>query len=70
MAINLLCNDPASSSNNRPTLYYDQTDAFLRQPWIVQDQSGLEGLQVPAHATVVEFPRLFEVFPGGTRRSP
>ncbi|MFD4985356.1 hypothetical protein ACFVDU_17525 [Streptomyces albidoflavus] len=66
MAINLLCKDPASPNNNSPTLYYDdQTDTFLLQSWIVQDQSRLEGLEVPAHETVVEFPkRLFEVFPG------
>ncbi|MGW1126160.1 MULTISPECIES: hypothetical protein [unclassified Streptomyces] len=66
MAINLLCKDPASPNNNSPTLYYDdETDTFLLQSWIVQDKSRLAGLNVPAHETVVEFPkRLFEVLPG------
>lgn len=72
MAINLLCKDPASPNNNSPTLYYDdQTDTFLLQSWIVQDQSRLEGLEVPAHETVVEFPNgSSRCSPGGTRRSP
>ena len=58
MALRFLGKDPGSEHGGSPTLYYDDDrDTYLLQSWKVLDCERLAQLDLPAHETVVEFPR-------------
>ncbi|MCX4750279.1 hypothetical protein OG455_33005 [Kitasatospora sp. NBC_01287] len=65
MALHELGKDPESKNNGSPTLYYDdQSDNYVIQGWKVLDEQRLSQLDLPAHETVVEFPkRMMRFFP-------
>jgi hypothetical protein len=57
--------DPDSKVNNSPTVYLDDvTGNYLLQGWRVTDVERLAQLDIPAHETVIEFPRrMMQFFP-------
>ncbi|MFI7273001.1 hypothetical protein [Streptomyces sp. NPDC049879] len=69
MALIKLGKDPESKVEGSPTLYYDEArDTYLMQSWRVTDAERLAQMDIPAHETVVEFPkRMMQFFPEVTR---
>lgn len=65
MALYKLGKDPESPVDNSPTVYYDDvTDKYLLQGIRVLDVEQLAQMDVPAHETVIEFPRrMLQFFP-------
>jgi hypothetical protein len=65
MALHKLGKDPESPVDNSPTTYYDdETDKYLLQGVTVVDEEKLAQMNVPAHETVIEFPRrMMQFFP-------
>ncbi|MCA1217812.1 hypothetical protein [Streptomyces sp. 8L] len=65
MALHRLGKDPESKNGGSPTVYYDDaSDNYLLQGWKVIDAARLEQLNIPAHETVIEFPkRMMQFFP-------
>ena len=65
MALHKLGKDPDSKVNNCPTVYYDDvTDKYLLQGTRVLDVEQLSQMDIPAHETVIEFPRrMMQFFP-------
>jgi hypothetical protein len=64
MALKFLGKDPNSLNNGSPTVYLDEErDTYVLQGWKVDDERTKE-LDVPAHETVIEFPRrMMQFFP-------
>ncbi|GHF52197.1 MULTISPECIES: hypothetical protein [Streptomyces] len=69
MALHKLGKDPESPVNNSPTVYYDdETGNYVLQGWKVLDEKRLSQMDVPAHETVIEFPRrMMQFFPEVSR---
>ncbi|GLW16525.1 MULTISPECIES: hypothetical protein [Streptomyces] len=65
MALHRLGKDPESPDGKSPTVYYDdQTDNYVLQGWKITDRERLDRLDIPAHETVIEFPRrMMQFFP-------
>ncbi|WP_052852296.1 hypothetical protein [Streptomyces avicenniae] len=65
MALIKLGKDPESKVGESPTLYFDEdSDTYLMQSWRVTDAERLSQMDIPAHETVVEFPRrMMQFFP-------
>lgn len=65
MALHRLGKDPDSRNGGSPTLYYDDvTDNYIIQGWQVLDAERLSQMDIPAHETVIEFPkRMMQFFP-------
>jgi len=65
MTLHKLGKDPESPNNGSPTAYYDDvTDKYLLQGVTVLDEAMLSQMDVPAHETVIEFPRrMMQFFP-------
>ncbi|MEW2546544.1 hypothetical protein AB0910_12320 [Streptomyces sp. NPDC047002] len=65
MALHRLGKDPESKNGGSPTAYYDDvTGNYLLQGWKVADADRLGQLDIPAHETVIEFPRrMMQFFP-------
>ncbi|MCP9987729.1 hypothetical protein LUX01_14555 [Streptomyces sudanensis] len=65
MALHQRGKDPDSPNNGSPTVYYDdETDNYVLQGWRITDAARLARLDVPAHETVIEFPRrMMRFFP-------
>jgi hypothetical protein len=65
MTLKFLGKDPNSDRNGSPTLYYDEErDTYVFQSWKVTDPRRLAQLDIPAHETVIEFPRrMMQFFP-------
>jgi len=65
MTLHKLGKDPESKVNNCPTAYYDDvTDKYLLQGVRVLDEAMLSQMDIPAHETVIEFPRrMMQFFP-------
>ncbi|MFI9270333.1 hypothetical protein ACIGXM_06435 [Kitasatospora sp. NPDC052896] len=65
MALHKLGQDPNSPDGKSPTLYYDdETDNYIIQGWKVTDPERLAQLDLPAHETVIEYPkRMIQFFP-------
>ncbi|GAA4459311.1 hypothetical protein [Phytohabitans houttuyneae] len=65
MALRFLGKDPDSPNGESPTLYYDEDrDTYVFQGWKVTDAERLAQLDIPAHETVIEFPkRMMRFFP-------
>jgi hypothetical protein len=73
MTLHKLGKDPDSKVSNSPTVYLDDVSGnYLLQGWRVTDVERLAQLDIPAHETVIEFPRrMMQFFPevnggGGT----
>lgn len=70
--MHLLGKDPDSPDGKPPTVYYDDvTDTYVLQGWRITDPERLAQLDIPAHETVIGFPRrMMQFFPevngGGT----
>ncbi len=65
MALHMLGKDPDSPNNGSPTVYYDdQDDTYVLQGWRITDAEVLAQLAIPAHETVIRFPRrMMRFFP-------
>ncbi|RBM19103.1 hypothetical protein [Streptomyces sp. PT12] len=65
MALHRLGRDPESPNDNSPTVYLDdETGHYILQGWRVMDPDRLAQLDIPAHETVIEFPRrMMQFFP-------
>ena len=65
MALHKLGKDPDSKVDNSPTVYLDDVSGnYLLQGWRVTDVGRLAQLDIPAHETVIEFPRrMMQFFP-------
>ncbi|MEU9745596.1 hypothetical protein [Streptomyces niveus] len=57
--------DPDSPDGKSPTVYLDdETDNYILQGWRVTDPDRLAQMDIPAHETVIEFPkRMMPFFP-------
>ncbi len=64
MALKFLGKDPDSPGGGSPTVYLDEErDTYVLQGWKV-DAERAEGLDVPVHETLIEFPRrMMQFFP-------
>lgn len=64
MALRFLGKDPASPSNDSPTIY-DNGDTYVIQGWRITDASVMAEIgDIPAHETVLEIPkRMMQFFP-------
>ncbi|MFB7633796.1 hypothetical protein ACFC0M_23030 [Streptomyces sp. NPDC056149] len=65
MALQRLGKDPESPNNGSPTVYLDdETGNYILQGWRVTDAERLGQMDIPAHETVIEFPRrMMRFFP-------
>lgn len=58
MALHKIGQDPESPDGKSPTIYFDDVSGnYLLQGWRVMDTARLAHLDLPAHETVIEFPR-------------
>lgn len=64
MALKFLGKDPNSLNNGSPTVYLDEErDTYVLQGWKVDDERVTD-LDIPAHETLIEFPRrMMQFFP-------
>ena len=65
MTLRKLGKDPESPVDNSPAVYLDDVSGnYLLQGWRVTDVERLAQLDIPAHETVIEFPRrMMQFFP-------
>ncbi|MBW6433708.1 hypothetical protein KZ829_08120 [Actinoplanes hulinensis] len=65
MALRRLGKDPQSPNNGSPTVYLDEESGnYILQGWRVTDADRLAQMSIPAHETVIEFPRrMMRFFP-------
>jgi hypothetical protein len=65
MSLQFLGKDPDSPVNDSPTVYYDETDdSYVLQGYKITDPAVLAQLTLPAHETVIRFPRrMMQFFP-------
>ncbi|MGW1071436.1 hypothetical protein [Streptomyces sp. NPDC002537] len=65
MTLHRLGKDPESPNNGSPTVYVDdETGNYILQGWRVTDPERLAQMDIPAHETVIEFPkRMMQFFP-------
>jgi hypothetical protein len=65
MALRRLGKDPDSPNNGSPTVYLDEESGnYVLQGWRVTDADRLAQMSIPAHETVIEFPRrMMQFFP-------
>lgn len=65
MALIKLGQDPESPDGKSPTVYLDdESGNYVLQGWRITDPERLGQMDVPAHETVIEFPRrMMRFFP-------